>query len=137
MWSCPKCKRSFRKRNQNHSCILITKESLFEKRPSALKKLYKEIVKVIKGFGNYREETVRPDVIFFKTKSTFLAIKVKKDHLDVEFFLDHLEDVPPVSRYLQTSKRRVAHLVPVDNVDDIDQQLIGWMKHSYELIANT
>jgi Domain of unknown function (DUF5655) len=62
-------------------------------------------------------------------------VKVKKDYMDIEFFLDHPEEVPPVSEYLQTSKNRVAHLVPVDNAKDIDQQLINRMKHSYELTS--
>ena len=134
MWTCPKCKRSFKRKDQQHTCNLISKEQLFAKRPADLKKLYDQIVKVVRKFGEHREETVKPDVIFFKTKSTFLAVKVKKDHLDIEFFLDHLEDQPPVSKFLQTSKHRVAHLVPIDDPEDINQQLIGWMKSSYELI---
>jgi len=134
MWTCPKCKRSFKRKDQQHTCDLISKEQLFAKRPADLKKLYDQIVKVVRKFGEYREETVKPDVIFFKTKSTFLAVKVKKDHLDIEFFLDHLEDQPPVSKFLQTSKHRVAHLVPIDDPEDINQQLIRWMKSSYELI---
>jgi hypothetical protein len=135
MWTCPKCGRTFKRKDQQHTCTLISKESLFAKRPSELKNLYNMIVKELKTFGTYREETVKPDVIFFKTKSTFLAIKVKKDHLDIEFFLDHLEDVPPVSKYLQTSKNRVAHVVPVDKEEEINGQLIAWMKNSYQLVS--
>ena len=101
-----------------------------------MKKLYEKIVKEVKKFGEYREETVQPDVIFFKTKSSFLAVKVKKDHLDIEFFLEKLEDVPPVSKYLQTSKHRVAHLVPIDRPEDINPQLINWIKRSYNLVLN-
>jgi len=97
--------------------------------------LYDKIVKQVRKFGEYREETVQPDVIFFKTKSTFLAVKVKRDHLDVEFFLDHLEDVPPVSKYLQTSKNRVAHIVPVDTSEEVNEQLINWIKTSYLLVS--
>ena len=135
MWTCPKCKRSFKRKDQQHTCTLISKESLFTKRPRELKNLYLKVVKEVKKFGDYREETVHPDVIFFKTKSTFLAVKVKKDHLDIEFFLDHLEDIPPVSKYLQTSKYRVAHVVPIDNEEEINEQLIGWLKLSYELVS--
>jgi len=107
---------------------------LFAKRPPELKALYNEIVSRIKKFGEYREETVKPDVIFFKTTSTFLAIKVKKDHLEIEFFLDHLEHAPPVSKYLQTSKNRVAHVVPIDSAEEINKQLIDWIKTSYLLV---
>jgi predicted transport protein len=136
MWTCPRCKRTFKRKDQQHSCTLIGKESLFEKRPVEMKKLFDQIEKIINKFGESRQETVKPDTIFFKTKSTFLAIKVKKDHLEVEFFLDHIENAPPVSKYLQTSKHRVAHVVPVDNPGDISQQLVKWMKNSYELILD-
>jgi hypothetical protein len=136
MWTCPNCKRSFKRKDQQHSCTLISKESLFEKRPAHLKKLYDRIVKEVRRFGEYREETVRPDVIFFKTKSSFLAVKVKKDHLDVEFFLEKLEAMPPVLKYLQTSKHRVAHLVPVDQPEDINDQLINRIKRSYQLVSS-
>jgi hypothetical protein len=135
MWVCPNCSRRFRNANQNHTCHLISKDDLFIKRPAHLKSLYEKIIDVVQRFGNFREETVMPDVIFFKTKSTFMAVKVKKDHLDIEFFLDHLENIPPVSKYLQTSKHRVAHVVPIDNEEDIDPQLMRWMKHSYDLIT--
>jgi len=134
MWTCPKCKRSFKRKNQQHSCTLISSASLFEKREPALKKLYDRIVKEVKKLGEYREEAVRPDVIFFKTKSTFLGIKVKKDHLEIEFFLEKLENIAPVSKYLQTSKNRVVHLVPINQVEDIDRQLINWIKRSYVLV---
>lgn len=136
MWTCPTCNREFKRRGQQHTCSLITKESLFIKRPLELKTLFDKIEKIVQKFGESKQETVKPDVIFFKTKSTFLAVKVKKDHLDVEFFLDHLEDIPPVYKFLQTSKHRVAHLVAVDRDEDISPQLIKWMRSSYQLISN-
>lgn len=136
MWTCPTCGRVFRRRDQNHSCTLITKENIFDRRSPSLKLIYGKLVKVIKRFGEYRQEALKPDVIFFKTKSTFLALKVKKDRLVVEFFLDKLEDMPPVYKHLQTSKHRFVHLVAVDDKRDITPQLIKWMRRSYELVAN-
>jgi predicted transport protein len=98
--------------------------------------LYKYICKEVKKFGSYKEETVKPDVIFFKTKSTFLGIKVKKNHLEIEFFLDHLEDIPPVFKYLQTSKHRIVHVIKIDSKEDVNKQLINWMKQSFNLVSN-
>jgi predicted transport protein len=135
MWNCPKCGREFKRKDQAHSCKLVSKKSLFEKRAVHLKQLYERIVKEIKKFGKYREENLPPDVIFFKTDSTFLAVKVKKDHLTVSFFLEKAEDVPPVSKFLQVSKYRVVHRVPIDQPEDINQQLISWIKRSYKLIT--
>jgi len=136
MWTCPKCKRSFKNANQNHSCILVSKEDLFAKRPALLKQLYKKIVAIVNPLGEYREETVMPDVIYFKTKSTFLAVKVRKDHLEVEFFLDHHENDPSIARWLQTSKHRFAHVVPVDSEEDITNQLTEWIEHSWHLVLS-
>jgi hypothetical protein len=86
--------------------------------------------------GDYKEETVPPDVIFFKTVSTFLGVKVKRDHLEIEFFLDHADYAPVISKYLQTSAHRFAHIVPVDNPDEIDEQLKNWIQHSFHLILS-
>ena len=136
MWTCPNCTRTFRNANQAHTCKLVSKEDFFEKRPPVLRKLFGQIVREVSRFGEFREEAVEPDVVFFKTKSTFLSVKVKRSHLEVVFFLDHLEDVPPVSKYLQTSKNRVAHVVLVDSPEEIGEQLRQWLRASYELIVN-
>ncbi|MEM7371159.1 MAG: DUF5655 domain-containing protein [Bacteroidota bacterium] len=135
MWTCPNCQRSFRNTNQQHTCKLVDKEQFFLRRPAHFRDLYEQIKEHISDWGEFREEAVEPDVIFFKTKSTFLAIKVKKKWLDIEFFLDHLEDIHPVKKHLQTSKRRFAHLVSIDSQEDINQQLLAWIKASYDLIS--
>jgi len=134
MWTCPRCGREFKNKNQAHSCRLIDKDQLFEKRPPQLRRIYKKIVSFVDTLGEFKEETVPPDVIFFKTISTFLGVKVKSTHLEVEFFLDHHEDNPVVSKSLQTSAHRFAHVVPVDDLNEIDTQLKNWIKHSYQLV---
>ncbi len=136
MWTCPTCSRTFRNTNQMHTCKKVDKEAFFLRRPEHFRELYETIKEQTQKFGDFREEAVPPDVIFFKTKSTFLAVKVKKKWLDIEFFLDHLEDVPPVKKYLQTSKRRFFHVVSIDSEEDIDRQLLDWIKASYDLITN-
>lgn len=135
MWKCPKCNRSFRNTNQQHSCKLVSKEDIIEKRSPELQALYKKLSTIVKGFGPYREEAIAPDVIFFKTKSSFMAVKMKKDHVDIEFFLDHKVDDPSISKFLQISAKRIAYIVPVDREEDITKQLMEWMRYSYELIS--
>lgn len=136
MWTCPECRRVFRNTNQMHTCDLVDIEKFFDNRPPHFRELYKSIQSFVTGLGEFREEGVKPDVIFFKSKSTFMAIKVKKKWMDIEFFLDHLEDVHPVKKYLQTSKNRVAHIVSIDCTEDLNAQLLGWIKESYGLITH-
>jgi len=136
MWTCPNCKRSFRNTNQSHSCTQVLNNNVFAGRPAFLKKLYDQIIAEVKQIGSYREETVSPGVIYFKSKSTFLALKLKKKYLEIEFFLDHREDHPSIAKWLQTSKHRFAHIVKVDGEEDITTQLTAWITHSYHLILS-
>jgi hypothetical protein len=135
MWSCPHCGRSFKRRNQQHSCVLVSKDDLFAKRPPALKIIYQKITEFVSTLGPFHEEALPPDVIYYKTTSNFLAVKLKKDSLEVEFFLDHHDPAPVVSKWLQTSRHRFAHVVPVDHPKNIDEELMGWIRASYLLVS--
>ena len=135
MWTCPNCTRKFRNTNQHHTCQLVDVAHIFKNRPPILEKLYEHILDVANTFDDYRIEPIPYDVIRLKTKSTFVSIKRKKDHLEISFYLNKLEDVPPVAKYLQMSKNRVVHVVSIDAMEDIDSQLIDWMRRSYELIS--
>lgn len=136
MWTCPKCGRSFLRRDQNHACARVTVEGLFHKRRPALRLLYDRLVRTIRRFGDFREEAVNPGVIFFKTRTSFLGVKLRKDDLVVTFYLDHLEDAPSIFRHLQTSRRRFAHSVTISEPEDITPQLRKWIKRSYALTAS-
>lgn len=134
MWSCPKCQRSFQKTNQAHTCQLLDIASLFERRSTEMRLLYDLVDRFVTGLGVCRKEAVSPDVIFYKSKSTFLAIKVKKKWLDIQFFLDHAEHVHPVKKCLQTSKNRFVHIVSIDQKLELNSQLKNWISSSYQLI---
>src|SRR5829696_160342 len=131
MWTCPKCGRNFKRRDQQHSCVLLKKEDLFEKKPEEFRRIFQKVVDIVDTLGDYRTESVPPDVIYFKTASTFLAVKVKKAFLEIEFFLDHQDPAPVVSKWLQTSRHRFAHVVPVEREEELDQQLQHWIRSSY------
>lgn len=135
MWICPKCKREFRNTHQQHTCKLVEVDDFFKNRSPELRALYELLLKKVRGIGEFRTECVAPNVVFCKTSSSFFAVKVMKDHLVAEFFLEQLEDVPPVSKFLQTSKHRWAHCVPVGEAADINKQLLDWIKRSYKLIS--
>lgn len=135
-WNCPYCNRSFRRKDQQHSCSLLQKEDLFTGRPPELKIVFDELLRKVSEFGSIREETL-PGVHYIKAASTFLAIKVKKEFLEIEFYLSkHLED-PIVYKWFQTSKNRFVHVVRIDTSKDLTGNLMSWIHHSYKLISGT
>lgn len=135
MWTCPNCKRQFKNNNQSHGCHQITMESLLQKRSSTIGHLYKEFHSYL-SFSDYRREVVPPDVIFYKTSSTFLAVKLKTRWIEIEFFLDYYLDHPVIKKWLQTSKRRYVYVIAIDEGSDITKELLGWVEYSYQLINN-
>ena len=134
MWTCPQCQRNFKRKDQQHSCGLASKDSMFQNRPPMLKDLYEKVVEAVKLLGAFREEALPPNTIYFKTSSTFLGVKVKAKQLEVEFFLDHHEEHPSILKFLQTSKHRFAHTVAVDSEEDITRELRGWIEISYGMM---
>jgi len=117
-----------------HGCHQLTLEDITKKRSERINELYKELHSKFR-FKDFRREVVPPDVIFYKTKSTFLAVKLKTKWIDVEFFLDYFMDHPIIKKYLQTSKKRFVYVVSIDNSDDINHELLNWITHSYSLIS--
>ena len=134
MWTCPKCKRHFKNANQWHGCHQLSLDSILDKRKGHIADLYACLHKQFL-FENYRREVVPPDVIFYKTKSTFLAVKLKTKWIDIEFFLDYYMDSPIVKKWLQTSKKRWIYVVSIDSETDISNELMEWIGYSYQLIS--
>ena len=133
MWTCPVCKRQFKNKNQVHGCHQINLEDLLSKRSVSINQLYNCLHQRFE-FSDFRREVVPPDVIFYKSISTFLAIKLKTKWIDVEFFLDYYLDHPQIKKWLQTSKRRFVYVISIDNEGDITDELLDWIMYSYNLI---
>ena len=132
MWTCPICNRQFKNTNQDHSCIATPVESHFlNKHQNALdtfEKLKNEVMK----FKAVRVNSVK-NVILFTSKSHFLAVKPKKSWLDIEFVLDKNLDGFPIHKTVQATKTKWAHFMRLQNVEEVDDQLITWLKRAYEI----
>lgn len=131
-WTCPVCNRSFNKPNQSHSCVLVGLSFHFESKPPEIKKLYELIEKKMKGIGKF-ETSVTKSAILAATGKTFAAIKPRNNGVLVEFVLDREEKEFPIYKTFQISRNRVAHYVMVHEKDEVDGQLMRWLKEAFEL----
>jgi hypothetical protein len=132
MWICPKCKRSFKTKNQSHSCVMVSVDFTFSGLPKTIHALYDELLKKCNAFGEIKTDTTL-SCIYFVNKSRFLVIKPQKAGLILEFVLDRREDIFPVIKTIQINKKHVAHRLMLESTEDINDQLIGWIKEAYEL----
>lgn len=129
MWTCPKCNREFRNRNQDHSCGDFSIEKVFEKY-SEIFPLFQLVRDEILKFGEVRIYPVK-NAVMFAVYSTFLAVKPHKKYLVLEFTSKQKHTEFPIEKSVRISKSRFFHIVKIDSHDNIDKQLINWLKEAY------
>jgi len=132
-WICPVCERTFHKANQAHSCELCSVEMHLAGKDENVKSAFRHLMEVVSGFGPLQISPTKHAVII-ASRSTFLALKLKKNILDLEFLLSREAYEFPVYKTFRVSKKRVAHFVRIDKPDQIDQQLIAWLKEAFDTV---
>ena len=130
MWTCPKCKRKFKNINKSHSCGTFSVEQVFEKYPAEIYSLFEIVVNVVKTFGQLNINPVKNGVMI-SVHSTFLALKPHSTYLALEFAGGIPHDEFPVEKCIRVSKNEYAHMLRIEKPDEIDQQLITWLKEAY------
>ncbi len=132
-WSCPKCKRSFKHKNQAHSCVRLDAEEHFVGKDPLVKKTYDALLLGVKKFGPVDVSPVKIGIML-KGASTFIAVKPKRSWIDMEFILDEAIDEYPVYKAIRYTKGRVAHFVRLEHPRDVSRKLVRWLRRSYQLV---
>ncbi len=132
MWRCPTCGRSFQRPSQAHSCQVITVDEHFTRRPTA-RILFDRLVAVLTEFIGPCEPVALRCCIHLALESDFLAVLPKRDRLEVRFVLPHVLDHPRVTRSVRISAHAAKHSVDVVHPDDIDAELVSWIKQAAQL----
>lgn len=132
-WTCPECGKSFRNKNQWHSCYTLNLDDHLLKKSHEIRELVYQLISKLETFGEIELNPVK-SVIQVKAGATFLSIKPKKDYVELEFQLGEEIDEFPIHRTIRISGNRVLHFLCLQTVDDINDQLIRWLKASYLLV---
>jgi hypothetical protein len=133
-WTCPECGKSFRNRNQWHSCYTLKVEDHIRNKSRHIQDLVFFLISRLYEFGPIDLNPVK-SVIQVKSGATFLSIKPKKDYVELEFQLGETMDTFPVHKIIRISGKRVLHFVYIQKKDDINEQLLHWLKDSYDLVS--
>lgn len=131
-WHCPKCKREFAKKNQQHSCVVYPLAKHFENKPLA-KELFQCLkARIVADIGPVKVESL-PCCIHFVSSYTFGAVWAMKDGIRIDFRVDHPIRSRRFWKTLRISANRYMYYLDAKNNKEIDRALIGWMKEAYSL----
>jgi hypothetical protein len=129
-WECPKCNRRFQRQHQSHSCKIFPLEKHFEGKNGG-KGLYEYLKhKLEKAIGIFTIQSLEC-CIHFDSNSTFAAIKILKDKIRVEFSLGYKVTNKRIVKVVQLSANQYLHYTIVTNNNEIDNELIEWIKKAY------
>ena len=131
-WICPECNRKFKSTNQSHSCVVKSIDEHFVRKEANARATYETLVKKLKSIIDFEIHPVI-NAIMFTTDVTFLAVKPKKEWIDLEFLLDYEVNEFPIHKVVKVTKTRFAHFVRIQEPKNVDDQLIEWIKEAYIL----
>jgi hypothetical protein len=132
MWICPECNRKFTRNNQSHSCIQYNSEDLFFGKSESIRNLCNILIDRVKEFGEIDIHFAKWN-LSIRRLSTFMSILIEKSHITVVFIsLEPIDEFPVYQNYHHTASR-YSNSVKIESADEIDDQLIRWLKQAWDL----
>ena len=132
LWTCPECGRQFERRGQSHSCSVFPLELHFAGKPAG-RLLYEKFKKAVKKqVGTFKIESLECCIHFVST-STFVAVKIFKSKIQVDFSLADRIKGKRLKLAVQMSAHRYLYYVDIIREDEIDAELMGWIQMAYDI----
>jgi Domain of unknown function (DUF5655) len=131
-WTCPKCGRAFEREGQAHSCRIFPLEEHFKGKPRG-KILYEKFKsETEKRIGEFTVDSPAC-CIHFVGMSTFVAVKIFKEKIQVECSLCHPLESKRVAKFVPMSANRYTHYIDLKTEAEFDDELMGWVREAYYL----
>lgn len=96
--------------------------------------IYKGLLAAIKPIGPFREE-IKKTSIHLVRESAFAGVHPRSQHVLLTIKSEKVILSPRVAKAEQVSKNRWHLDVKVANIDEIDGELLGWLRQAYDLCA--
>ena len=106
----------------------------FEGKAPSVKKTYDHLLKLLREFGIIIEEPKKTS-IHLVNKTALAGIATRKDYLILTIKSDRKLTSPRIHKTEQVSAKRFHHEVKLTTPENLDDELVGWLKDAYELSA--
>ena len=117
-----------------HMSEQFTLEHHFAGKAPVVRNIYDTLLSALHEFGDIIEEPKKSS-IHLVNSSALAGIATRKSYLLLNIKSDHKIDSERIKKAEKISANRYHHEIKLERVDDIDQELIGWLRAAYELSA--
>jgi hypothetical protein len=105
--------------------------SHFEKKAEA-RAIYDRLLQSLGKFGPITESPKKTSIHLDRT-TAFAGIYVRQNYLLVHFRTAEPIANPRIDKCEQLSANRYKHSVKLESINEVDRELLGWLKKAYEL----
>ncbi|MGH9274480.1 MAG: DUF5655 domain-containing protein [Acidimicrobiales bacterium] len=132
-WVCPDCGRQFGRTRQGHECSpAMALEDYFATGPPYERPIFDAVMAGLAGVGPVHVEPVSVG-IFLKRSRTFAELRPMTKWVAVSFALERTLTSARIARKVYDAGRAKYHVVNVRTADEVDDQLLEWLREAYDL----
>jgi len=102
----------------------------FVDKDPAVRALYNKLLEVLNSFGPIIEEPKKTSIHLVR-KSALAGVETRKSYLLLNIKADHKIDSSRILKSDQPSANRFHHKVKIELLNDLDEELEGWLKEAY------
>ena len=104
----------------------------FEGKDAVVTTIYTRLLDSLRQFGQVSESPKKTS-IHLDNASGFAGVYTRKNYILLHFRTSSRIDNPRIDKIEQHSAKRFMHTVKLQSPDEIDAELLGWLKSAYEL----
>jgi hypothetical protein len=130
LWTCPRCRRPFKNRNQAHSCGLFTVGQLLDGKPPEVIELYDRFSELVLRCGEVMVAPTKTRVLF-KVRTVFATVAVTRNWLDVVLVLGRRLKSRRIKK-AQEEYPGIVHFLRIESIEDLDDDLASWLREAYD-----
>lgn len=102
----------------------------FTDKDPVVRALYDKLLEVLNSFGPIIEEPKKTSIHLVR-KSALAGVETRKSYLLLNIKADHKIDSPRILKTEQPSANRYHHKVKFESLEDVDEELEGWLMNAY------
>lgn len=131
-WKCPKCRRSFARKDQWHSCEARNLDEHFRGRNPDLRETFNVLVRRLRKLGPVKVDAVKTS-INLTARHHFGAVTVRGTFLRLGFMSDHRIEDHRIVHIERLGPSKFGHSIVLESVADLDDVVMDWLATAYRL----
>jgi len=111
---------------------IYTSTALFTGKDEVVQVIYTRLLEELGKLGPFQEEPKKTSIHLVRNTG-FAGVHPRKSYLYLNLRTDYPIDSPRIAKTEQVSKNRFHNDLKLNSTDEIDEELLGWLKDAYVL----